>query len=102
MPLQVNNPDSGIVGEVEDNIIKYRFRSIPQGILVRAGQRLALGSWIAYNDGHNRCHYSETGDRLGDIINPDMGLFEVHDTPLSTNSTRNNRGICPGLLYRVD
>ena len=59
-------------------------------------------SWIEYNDGHNRCHYSETGERPDNIeSNSDPGLFQVDDTTLSTNSTRTNRGIIPGLLYVI-
>ena len=81
--------------------MKHKFVGLAGGIHVRAGQRLSFVSWIAYNDGHNRCFYSESGDRPSEVANPDMDLFEVVDSPLSSNSTRVNRGICPGLLYAL-
>jgi len=37
MPVEPNNPESGIIGDIEDNIIKYAFKNHPQGIEVRAG-----------------------------------------------------------------
>ena len=58
-------------------------------------------SWIAYNDGHNRCYYAETGERPLEIDNPDKGLFDIADSSLSSNSTRLNRGIMPGFVYMI-
>jgi len=37
MPLEPNNPESGVIGEPENHIIKYLFKSHPQGIRVGAG-----------------------------------------------------------------
>ena len=47
--------------QLEDHIIRYMFKSHPEGIIVNAGQRFNFANWICFNDGHNRTHYSETG-----------------------------------------
>ena len=52
--------------EIDDHVIKVKFSSLTQGILVKAGQKFAHAGWICYADGHNRCFYSETGDREAD------------------------------------
>lgn len=57
--------------------------------------------WIHYNDGHNRCFYSENGDDHMNLDNQDRGLFAITDCGMSTNSTRTGRGILPGLLYQL-
>jgi PHR domain len=85
--------------EIQDHMIMVTFKAFPTGILVRHGQKFVHASWIHYTDGHNRCNYSESGDRAADVVNPDMGLFEITDSSLSSNSTRVNRGIVPGLIY---
>ena len=56
--------------------------------MVRAGQKFGYAMWINYNDGHNRCHYSESGDTPLTVENEDRGLFNVEDCDMSTNSTR--------------
>jgi PHR domain len=89
-------------GEIEDHIIKHKFVNHPQGIKVKRDQKFNFASWICYNDSHNRCFYQETGDRPLEIqSNPDPGIFDVQDSNLSSNSTRLNRGIIPGLLYAL-
>ena len=87
--------------EITDHIIQHRFINNATGVLVRAGQKYVHASWIAYNDGHNRCFYAESGDRPREVENTDTGLFDVADSSLSSNSTRVNRGIVPGLLYTL-
>ena len=86
--------------EVEDHAMQYKFQQ-GDGIVVRAGQKLQFAMWINYNDGHNRCFYSETGDDHMNLDNEDRGLFTITDSNLSTNSTRTGRGIIPGLLYQL-
>ena len=46
-------------------------------------------------------YYSETGDAYLEIDNEDKNLFQVKDSAFSTNSTRTNRGLIPGLLYKI-
>jgi hypothetical protein len=86
--------------EASDHVMQYKFQQ-GDGIVVRAGQKLQFAMWINYNDGHNRCFYSETGDDHMNVDNEDRGLFTVTDSGLSTNSTRAGRGIVPGLLYQL-
>lgn len=88
--------------EIIDNVIQFKFVALAGGVRVEAGQKFIHAGWIAYNDGHNRCFYSESGDRPADVEgNPDPNLFEVSDSSLSSNSTRLNRGIVPGFLYHL-
>lgn len=82
-----------------DHIIQHKHASLPNGIVVRVGQKFAYSMWINYNDGHNRCYYSESGDSPLTVANEDQGLFNVEDSDMSSNSTRQGRGIVPGLLY---
>ena len=64
--------------EINDHIMKHKFVNGPQGgIKVRANQKFNFSSWIAYNDSHNRCFYSESGDRPLEVANTDTGMFDV-------------------------
>ena len=52
-------------------------------------------------DGVNRCFMAETGSDYATIENPDMGLFVIKDSSNTANATAVNRGIIPGILYRL-
>ena len=68
-PTYEEHVDCPPADQIENHIIKHRFTNFPQGILVRAGQRIVMATWICYDDGHNRCFYSETGERPQDVEN---------------------------------
>lgn len=68
---------------------------------MKAGQAYQHAGWIAYSDSHSKCFYSETGENYAEIENVDKGLFDISDSSLSTNSTRTNRGLVPGVLYTL-
>lgn len=61
------------------------------------GQRLHYVQWVKC--GHS--WQSETGENYHEIENPDMGLFKIDTSPKSSNSSSKNRGIIPGIIYRL-
>ena len=86
--------------EVVDNVIKHRFVNHPDGIEVRAGFKFDWSMWMS-GDGVNRSYMSESGSNYATIENPDMGLFTLKESSNTANATSLNRGIIPGILYRI-
>lgn len=84
---------------ITDHIIQHVFVNHPDGILVQARQKLDWSMWFDSSDG--RCYNSENGGDYRNIANEDMGLFELENSSNSGNSTTINRGIIPGILYKI-
>lgn len=84
--------------EIKDHIIEYRFKNFPDGIEVKAGQKYNFCMWMK---GTEHCFYTESGGQYRNVQNPDMDLFTVENSDLSSNSTTSSRGIIPGILYAI-
>lgn len=64
---------------------------------MRVGQRFHYIQWISVD----RCWYSESGNDYRTVENPDMDLFTIETSDKSSNSTSQNRGIIPGIIYKL-
>ncbi|CDW86637.1 UNKNOWN [Stylonychia lemnae] len=80
----------------EMHVFKYKFQTFPHGIVVKAGQRLTYMQRTSYQ----YSFYSDQGRYYQQIRNPDMNIFKIKSTRLSSG-TCVEQGIIPGFLYKL-
>jgi hypothetical protein len=85
--------------EIKDRMFTYKFKSLPEGIRVMAGQKYTFAQWMR---GAEHCYYTESGNQHKDVeSNVDRDLFKIERSELSSNSTTPNRGIIAGVMYEL-